>query len=95
MVAATASMRLADSIPPNLDQNKRQELRSHFCLDENTIVIGFVGRLVKDKGVVELASAWKRIRNAYSHSRLLTIGPAEPHNPYRMVFCKNWLMMIE
>jgi glycosyltransferase involved in cell wall biosynthesis len=67
--------------PNNLDQNKRQELRSHFCLDENTIVIGFVGRLVKDKGVVELASAWKRIRNAYSHSRLLTIGPAEPHNP--------------
>ena len=67
--------------PANLDQNKRQELRSHFCLDENTIVIGFVGRLVKDKGVVELASAWKRIRNAYSHSRLLTIGPAEPHNP--------------
>jgi glycosyltransferase involved in cell wall biosynthesis len=67
--------------PTNLDQNKKQELRSQICLDENAIVIGFVGRLVKDKGVVELASAWKSIRNAYSHSRLLTIGPAEPHNP--------------
>jgi len=67
--------------PTNLDQNKIQELRSQICLDENAIVIGFVGRLVKDKGVVELASAWKSIRNAYSHSRLLTIGPAEPHNP--------------
>jgi glycosyltransferase involved in cell wall biosynthesis len=68
--------------PANLDQNKKQELRSRFCLDDKAIVIGFVGRLVKDKGVVELASAWKRIRNAYSHSRLLTIGSAEPHNPF-------------
>jgi len=67
--------------PANLDQNKKQELRSHFCLDENSIVIGFVGRLVRDKGVVELASAWKRIRNAYDDSRLLMIGPAESHNP--------------
>jgi glycosyltransferase involved in cell wall biosynthesis len=67
--------------PANLDENKKQALRSQICLDENIIVIGFVGRLVKDKGVVELATAWKRIRNAYTHSRLLTIGPAEQHNP--------------
>ena len=67
--------------PANLDRKKRQELRSHFCFDEDTIVIGFVGRLVRDKGVVELASAWKRIRNACDHSRLLMIGPAESHNP--------------
>ena len=67
--------------PANLDQDKVQELRSHFCLDEDTIVIGFVGRLVRDKGIVELASAWKRIRNACDESRLLMIGPAESHNP--------------
>lgn len=56
-------------------------MRSQFCLDEDAIVIGFVGRLVKDKGVVELASAWKRIKNAYEKVHLLIIGPAEPHNP--------------
>ena len=67
--------------PANLDQDKKKEMRSQFCLDEDAIVIGFVGRLVKDKGVVELASAWKRIKNAYEKVHLLIIGPAEPHNP--------------
>jgi glycosyltransferase involved in cell wall biosynthesis len=67
--------------PCNLDQNKKQALRSEFCLDENTIVIGFVGRLVKDKGVAELASAWKQIKKVHHNTRLLMIGPAESHNP--------------
>lgn len=67
--------------PANLNQNKKKELRSQLCLDKDAIVIGFVGRLVKDKGVVELASAWKRIKNAYENARLLIIGPTELHNP--------------
>ncbi len=36
---------------------------------------------MKDKGVVELASAWERIRSLCHNSRLLMIGPAELHNP--------------
>lgn len=67
--------------PANLDQTRGQDLRSLFCIDKGTIVIGFVGRLVRDKGIVELAYAWKHIRNVYHNSRLLIIGPAEPHNP--------------
>jgi glycosyltransferase involved in cell wall biosynthesis len=67
--------------PSILDQNEKQRLRSQFHLDENAIVIGFVGRLVKDKGVEELASAWKLVRNLCQNSRLLMIGPTEPHNP--------------
>jgi glycosyltransferase involved in cell wall biosynthesis len=67
--------------PSNLDQNEKQHLRSQFRLDEKAIVIGFVGRLVKDKGVEELASAWKLVRNLFHNSRLLMIGPTEPHNP--------------
>jgi glycosyltransferase involved in cell wall biosynthesis len=67
--------------PANIDQVKRGRLRSQFCGHEDAVIIGFVGRLVKDKGVVELASAWKRIRNACDNTCLLMIGPREPHNP--------------
>lgn len=67
--------------PSNLDRDRKQDLRAQFCVDEKAIVIGFVGRLVKDKGVAELASAWKDIRNLCHNTCLLMIGPAEPHNP--------------
>ncbi len=63
--------------PAAPNKTKRLELRSHFSFDENAIVIGFVGRLVKDKGVVELASAWKLIKNRHDNVRLLMIGPKE------------------
>ncbi|HZV00220.1 MAG TPA: sugar transferase [Planctomycetota bacterium] len=45
------------------------------------IVLGFVGRIVRDKGIVELAKAWRTIRERSAHARLLIVGPREIEDP--------------
>ncbi len=52
-------------------------LRKKYNISENDIVIGYVGRLVKDKGINELLSAWKLLKLQYSNIKLLMVGPFE------------------
>ena len=40
-------------------------------------VIGFVGRLARDKGVEDLAAAWRVLRERFPDARLLLVGPWE------------------
>jgi glycosyltransferase involved in cell wall biosynthesis len=40
-------------------------------------VVGFVGRLARDKGVEELAEAWRALRAEFPDARLLLVGPWE------------------
>lgn len=56
-------------------------LRKQLGIPVDAIVLGFVGRIVKDKGVVELAAAWRQLRLEYQNVFLLIIGPAEPQDP--------------
>src|SRR5690606_19216235 len=42
----------------------------------------FVGRLIPTKGVKELLSIFKRVRQEYPHLRLLIAGGIEKNNPY-------------
>jgi lipopolysaccharide/colanic/teichoic acid biosynthesis glycosyltransferase len=44
-------------------------------------VVGFVGRLVRDKGIVELYEAFKRLRPSYPDLRLLLVGDFEAGDP--------------
>ncbi|MDC1393459.1 glycosyltransferase family 4 protein [Flavobacteriaceae bacterium] len=46
-------------------------------LDSDVKIIGFVGRLVKDKGLVELLDAWKILSERNNKIHLLLIGPKE------------------
>ena len=41
----------------------------------------FVGRLVRDKGVVELWEAWEQLRDRFPQAHLLVVGPVEPQDP--------------
>jgi glycosyltransferase involved in cell wall biosynthesis len=45
------------------------------------MVIAFVGRLVRDKGVIELESAWSSLREEFPTAHLLVAGPFEPRDP--------------
>jgi glycosyltransferase involved in cell wall biosynthesis len=38
------------------------------------LVVGFVGRLVRDKGICELEAAWKGVRLRYPNAYLLVVG---------------------
>ncbi|WP_343610252.1 glycosyltransferase family 4 protein [Chryseobacterium oranimense] len=52
-------------------------LRNKFNIYENDTVFGFVGRLVKDKGVNELLEAWADLSKRYNNVKLLLVGPIE------------------
>ena len=43
-------------------------------------VIGYVGRLTRDKGLEELHSSWQTLRKEFPDSRLLLVGPWESEN---------------
>jgi glycosyltransferase involved in cell wall biosynthesis len=52
-------------------------LRQQYDLHPYNFVVGYVGRLVKDKGIQELLNAWKRVIAQFPHARLLLVGPYE------------------
>lgn len=60
---------------------RRATVRRELRIPQDAIVFGFVGRLVKDKGIVELAQAWKSLRDEFPESRLLLVGPFESRDP--------------
>ena len=47
-------------------------------LDESGLVIGFVGRVVREKGIGELVRAFKSLREKGQNISLVLIGPFEP-----------------
>jgi glycosyltransferase involved in cell wall biosynthesis len=53
------------------------EVRARFGIPAGARVIGFVGRLVREKGVVELMEAWRRLSAVHQDLHLLVVGPFE------------------
>jgi glycosyltransferase involved in cell wall biosynthesis len=62
-------------------QARGRELRARLGIPAEALVIGFVGRLVRDKGIAELAGAWERLREELPAARLLLLGRFEPQDP--------------
>ncbi len=58
-----------------------QKMRSDLEISEDALVIGFVGRLVKDKGIRELAEAFRILSTGHSKLRLLVVGAFETGDP--------------
>lgn len=58
-----------------------KELCEGFSITEDVPVIGFVGRLTKDKGIVELIDAFGMVQSAIPDARLLLIGRFEEGDP--------------
>ncbi len=55
----------------------RDATRRRYGIPSDALVLGFVGRLVKSKGVVELAGAWTALREEFPTLHLLVVGPSE------------------
>jgi glycosyltransferase involved in cell wall biosynthesis/lipopolysaccharide/colanic/teichoic acid biosynthesis glycosyltransferase len=66
---------------PARHRDARQERRASCGIPEDGVVIGFVGRIVRDKGWVELARAWKALRREFPQLHLLAVGPMESQDP--------------
>lgn len=60
-----------------LGEAVRAAVRSQHGIAPDALVVGFIGRLVRDKGVAELVSAWQRLRERHPRLHLLVVGPFE------------------
>ena len=67
--------------PTTRPSGERGATRASLGIAADADVIGFVGRLVGDKGIVELAEAWSSLREHHPRAVLLLIGPYEPRDP--------------
>ena len=62
-----------------LDKDKSiiDKLKEEFSINNNDFVIGFVGRVVKSKGVEEIYKAFTSLSVRYDNLKMLVIGPIE------------------
>jgi glycosyltransferase involved in cell wall biosynthesis len=62
-------------------ESKGARIKDEYAIPRAAPVIGFIGRLVPDKGVAELANAWEKIRVEFPDVHLLLCGYFEPVHP--------------
>ncbi|WP_457617697.1 glycosyltransferase family 4 protein [Lutibacter sp.] len=63
--------------PTTIVKSKLEELRAKLGIEKENYVIGYVGRLVKDKGIPELVNAFVTLQKKHSRIKLLLVGPYE------------------
>ena len=71
----------AGRFSPDRVRGARSRTRVTLGIPQDARVIGFVGRIVREKGVTELAAAWLALRDAYPDLHLLVVGDFEPQDP--------------
>lgn len=59
---------------------RSEALREKLQLPAQVPVLGFVGRLVRDKGIAELMRAYRQLKSEFSELRLLLVGPLENYD---------------
>jgi len=67
--------------PGRVGAEPRRRLRQQWRIPADALVVGFVGRLVRDKGLAELSQAWRGLREKYPNLHLLLVGDYEPQDP--------------
>jgi glycosyltransferase involved in cell wall biosynthesis len=68
---------LARFDPARLDQARLSALRRELGIPHDALVIGFVGRLVKEKGVLDLLHAARTIQSVEPRAYLLVVGATD------------------
>lgn len=67
--------------PDRFNTSVRGDVRHRYGIPPDATVIGFVGRLARAKGLVELGAAWRMLSGEHPNLHLLLIGPDEPGDP--------------
>lgn len=63
--------------PNNKDEVIILELKKKYDISREDKVVGYVGRLVRDKGIDDLIKAWTIIKLKFPKAKLMLIGPIE------------------
>lgn len=62
--------------PNSYEQKEISNLKLSLNIKDSDFVVGYVGRLVHDKGIDDLTEAWQKL-NSYKNLKLLLVGPFE------------------
>lgn len=76
-VVGSGSICGVDSLRFRPDREVRRAARDELGIPENTPLLLFLGRLTRDKGVLDLALAFARLAERFADVRLLLVGPDE------------------
>ena len=60
-----------------MDAGQLLQLREELGIRDNDFLFVFVGRIVKDKGIQELITAFSTLQQQYPYCKLLLVGPLE------------------
>ncbi len=77
--------------PSFVDKKEIKSLQQKYGLCEGQKVVGFVGRLTEDKGVMELYDAWQNIKQRFPTAKLLMIGEKDTRAP----LSKKWMRKLD
>jgi glycosyltransferase involved in cell wall biosynthesis len=66
---------------PDRYANERVVLRRRLGIPDDARVVGYVGRIVRDKGVEQLVAAWADIREKLVDAYLVLVGDVEEQDP--------------
>ena len=61
----------------NVDIERVNALKTKYEINDDDFVIGFTGRLVRDKGIIELIEAFRILHSQYPNTKLLLVGMLE------------------
>lgn len=62
-------------------RSQRAEVRRRLSIPSDALVVGAVGRLGRDKGIVDVLAAWDMVRQHYPDVHLLLLGDLEATDP--------------
>ncbi|MCD7828361.1 MAG: glycosyltransferase family 4 protein [Clostridiales bacterium] len=58
----------------------RKELQTKYSIKNDEFIIGYVGRINRDKGINELLTAFKKFSDAYGNTKLFLVGMSDREN---------------
>lgn len=63
--------------PNQFEPKKQAEIRKEWGFKNSDFVMSFIGRMVRDKGIVEMVTAFMEVRKTHTDVKLLLVGPQE------------------
>lgn len=67
----------------NIEEGRLASLKSDLGISPSDFIVGYVGRLTRDKGINELVEAFETLEDKYEHLKLLLVGDFEAADPVK------------